>query len=76
MVGGSIVMRLGHFFFAFTAFSGRYIPFMLKHGALPLIRSLRDPTFQQDNVRPNVDDIIRIYHEIENKRLLLCPARS
>ncbi|GFX67482.1 integrase catalytic domain-containing protein [Trichonephila clavipes] len=39
-------------------------------------KTLRNPTFQQDNAQPHVAGIERIYLDTENVRLLLWPARS
>lgn len=59
-----------------TLNSGRYISDVLRPVALPFIRSLRNPTFQQDNARPHVAGPVRAFLDTENVRLLPWPARS
>ncbi|GFS98873.1 transposable element Tcb1 transposase [Trichonephila clavipes] len=43
---------------------------MLRPVALPFIRALRNPTFQQDNARPHVAGIVRTFLDTEDVRLL------
>ncbi|GFV89247.1 hypothetical protein TNCV_285801 [Trichonephila clavipes] len=38
---------------------------------LTFIRALRNPTFQQDNARPHVADVVRTFLDTENVRTLL-----
>ncbi|GFW82627.1 uncharacterized protein TNCV_3491991 [Trichonephila clavipes] len=58
-----------------TLNSVRYISGVLRPVALPFIRVLRNPTFQQDNARPHVFGIVRTFLDTENIRLLLWPIR-
>ncbi|GFU80366.1 transposable element Tcb1 transposase [Trichonephila clavipes] len=51
--------------------SAHYISGMLRSMALPFIRALRDPTFQQNNARPYVSGIVRTFLDTENIHLLL-----
>ncbi|GFV12747.1 transposable element Tcb1 transposase [Trichonephila clavipes] len=58
-----------------TLNSSRYFSNMLRPVALPFIRVQRNPTFQQDNARPHVAGIVRIFLNKENVWLLHWPAR-
>ncbi|GFU84812.1 transposable element Tcb1 transposase [Trichonephila clavipes] len=59
-----------------TLNSKRLISGVLRPVALPFIRALRNPTFQQDNVRPNVAGILRTFLDMENVLLLPCHVCS
>ena len=52
-----------------TLNSGRYISDVLRPVALPFIRSLRSPTFQQDNARPHVAGPVQAFLDTENVQL-------
>ncbi|GFU79007.1 transposable element Tcb1 transposase [Trichonephila clavipes] len=56
--------------------SAHYISAVLRPVALPVIRALRNRTFQKENARPHGADIVRTFLETENVRLLPWPARS
>ncbi|GFW86935.1 transposable element Tcb2 transposase [Trichonephila clavipes] len=56
--------------------SEHYISGVLRPVILPFIRTLRNPTFQQDNVRPLVASFIRTFLDTENVRCLPWSARS
>ena len=62
--------RLLHLLFALTLNSGRCISVALRLAALPIIRTLRNATFHQDNARPQVSGIVRTFLYTENVRLL------
>ncbi|GFT85625.1 transposable element Tcb1 transposase [Trichonephila clavipes] len=53
-----------------TLNSARYISGVLRPKALPFIRALRNPTFQQDNARVRVHGFVRTFLDTENVRLL------
>ncbi|GFV29026.1 transposable element Tcb1 transposase [Trichonephila clavipes] len=59
-----------------TLNSVRYISVVFRPLALPLVRDLRNLTFQQDNERPHVVGIVRTFLDTENVRLPFWPARS
>ncbi|GFW52747.1 hypothetical protein TNCV_2393271 [Trichonephila clavipes] len=42
---------------------------VLRLVALPFIRALQNPTFQQNNALPDVEGIVRIFLDTENDRL-------
>ncbi|GFY01218.1 transposable element Tcb1 transposase [Trichonephila clavipes] len=48
----------------------RYVSGVLRPVALPFIRVLRNPMFKQDNARPHVAGIVRIYLDTEGVQLL------
>ncbi|PRD25952.1 UNVERIFIED_CONTAM: hypothetical protein NCL1_39438 [Trichonephila clavipes] len=56
--------------------AARYISGVLKPEVLPFIRALRISTFQQDNARPHVADIVRTFLDTENVQLLSWSAHS
>ncbi|GFY21963.1 retrovirus-related Pol polyprotein from transposon 17.6 [Trichonephila clavipes] len=49
---------------------------VLQPMALPFIRTLRNPVFQQDNLRQHVDGSVRTFLDMKNVWLLPWPARS
>ncbi|GFW62701.1 transposable element Tcb1 transposase [Trichonephila clavipes] len=55
-----------------TLNSARCISGVLRPGALPFFRVLRNPTFQQDNERPLVAGIVQTLLDTENVWLLPC----
>ncbi|GFT79648.1 transposable element Tcb1 transposase [Trichonephila clavipes] len=59
-----------------TLNSARFISGVLRPVALPFIRALRNPMFQQDNKRPHFAIIVRTFRDTENVQLLPWPARS
>lgn len=59
-----------------TVDSGRYIFVVLRPVALPFIRAQRNATFQQDNARSYVADIIQTFLDTEDVRLLPWSAHS
>ncbi|GFW47457.1 uncharacterized protein TNCV_4537471 [Trichonephila clavipes] len=59
-----------------TLNSTRYTSGVLSPVFLPFIQALRNPTFQQDNTRPEVAYIVRTFLETKNVRLFPWPARS
>ncbi|GFV95769.1 uncharacterized protein TNCV_1728191 [Trichonephila clavipes] len=69
MVWGLLDTRPGHLFIPLTALNGARD--ISPHDvALPFIRALRDPTFQQDNARPRVGGIGGTFIDTENERVL------
>ncbi|GFV88772.1 transposable element Tcb1 transposase [Trichonephila clavipes] len=48
----------------------RYISGALRPVSLPFIRTLANPTFQQDNTRQPVVGIVRTFYYTKNVRLL------
>ncbi|GFX54804.1 transposable element Tcb1 transposase [Trichonephila clavipes] len=76
MVWGAIGCILDHLCIDGILISARYISGVLQPMALHFIRALRNPTFQQDNARPHVTDIVRTFLDTENVWLLAWPARS
>ncbi|GFW31399.1 hypothetical protein TNCV_3416551 [Trichonephila clavipes] len=63
-------MRLGDIRIEVTLNSARYISNVLQPVALPLIRALRNLTFQQDNARPHVFGIALIFLDTGTVQLL------
>ncbi|GFW83997.1 transposable element Tcb1 transposase [Trichonephila clavipes] len=56
--------------------SAYYISGVLRLVALPFIRPLRNPMFQQDNARTHVAVNVWTFFDTENVRLFPWPARS
>ncbi|GFU38599.1 transposable element Tcb1 transposase [Trichonephila clavipes] len=56
--------------------SAHYISGVLRPVALPFIRVLRNPTFNQGNARPYVAGMVRTFLDTGNVRLLPWPASS
>ncbi|GFV15866.1 transposable element Tcb1 transposase [Trichonephila clavipes] len=66
--------HLGHLLFKLN--SALYISGVLRPVIPHFIRVLRNPTFKQDNARPQFAGIVRSFLDKENVRMLHWPARS